>query len=90
MDIDYSPTGREFVTGSYDRTVIIPFLSSFLVFIIRLSCSISAIHLLMPVNAYCRSGFSNIMVVTAEKYITLRECKGQLTYINSNVSMLLI
>jgi hypothetical protein len=21
MDIDYSPTGREFVTGSYDRTV---------------------------------------------------------------------
>nr|XP_011464699.1 PREDICTED: DDB1- and CUL4-associated factor 13-like [Fragaria vesca subsp. vesca] len=22
MDIDYSPTGREFVTGSYDRTVM--------------------------------------------------------------------
>lgn len=21
MDIEYSPTGREFVTGSYDRTV---------------------------------------------------------------------
>lgn len=21
MDVDYSPTGREFVTGSYDRTV---------------------------------------------------------------------
>lgn len=24
MDIDYSPTGREFVTGSYDRTVRSP------------------------------------------------------------------
>jgi WD repeat and SOF domain-containing protein 1 len=21
MDIDYSPTGKEFVTGSYDRTI---------------------------------------------------------------------
>ncbi|VAH59467.1 unnamed protein product [Triticum turgidum subsp. durum] len=21
MDVDYNPTGREFVTGSYDRTV---------------------------------------------------------------------
>jgi hypothetical protein len=21
MDVDFSPTGREFVTGSYDRTV---------------------------------------------------------------------
>lgn len=26
MDIDYSPTGREFVTGSYDRTVSCPSL----------------------------------------------------------------
>lgn len=26
MDIDYSPTGREFVTGSYDRTVSFVFL----------------------------------------------------------------
>ena len=22
MDIDYSPTGKEFVTGSYDRTIL--------------------------------------------------------------------
>jgi hypothetical protein len=28
MDVDYSPTGREFVTGSYDRTVkFSPFIS---------------------------------------------------------------
>lgn len=29
MDIDYAPTGREFVTGSYDRTV--SFFFSFLI-----------------------------------------------------------
>ncbi|KAJ0816596.1 putative transcription factor WD40-like family [Helianthus annuus] len=31
MDIDYSPTGREFVTGSYDRTVSWLFLITALV-----------------------------------------------------------
>lgn len=30
MDIDYSPTGREFVTGSYDRTVSFPTISCIL------------------------------------------------------------
>lgn len=28
MDIDYSPTGREFVTGSYDRTVSVSYICS--------------------------------------------------------------
>lgn len=39
MDIDYSPTGREFVTGSYDRTV-----SSFLPHVVMLTYDSEACH----------------------------------------------
>lgn len=71
MDIDYSPTGREFVTGSYDRTV------SFLLSHYDTLCSET--HLLISL-AHCRLEYFNIMVVTAEKYTILRECKGQLKF----------
>lgn len=41
-------------------------------------------------NAHCRLEYSNIMVVTAEKYIILRECKGQLKFDASYMMMCLI
>lgn len=68
MDIDYSPTGREFVTGSYDRTVSVVQL-----FLYLLQWWKHCTHILMD---FSRWGFFSIMVDIAGKSIILRECKG--------------
>lgn len=71
MDIDFSPTGREFVTGSYDRTVsCLSFVS------IPLSHCSSRTLLVSNKTSVYRLEFSSIMVVTVEKSTIQRECKG--------------
>lgn len=72
MDIDYSPTGREFVSGSYDRTV--SFLTLYAISSLQCLNDGELWHL-TELTLY-RLEFSSIMVVEAGKSITLKECKG--------------
>lgn len=90
MDIDYSPTGREFVTGSYDRTVSSPL--SFM-FFSSLSTDVSFLLIfsgsILSSCFYCRWEYFHITGVTVGKYITQKECKGMLALDQALSSFLL-
>lgn len=51
MDIDYSPTGREFVTGSYDRTVS-SFLPHFNIWFWSLPLRKEGIHVIVRIHCH--------------------------------------
>lgn len=69
MDIDYSPTGREFVTGSYDRTVSICYW-------LKIPNTDQVPPSFLIILSFDRWEYSSTMVATAGKYIILKECKG--------------